>query len=84
MTKIISVSINQWGSTPSGNASISFDGGNMSLELDKELCEKVFAIINNHMAAKKAEMANAIHNIAPMPLLGYDSDKTIDNDEMPF
>lgn len=84
MTKITHVSITQYGSTPSGNASISFDGGTMSLELDKEICEKVFAIINNHMAAKKAEMANAIHNIAPMPLLGYDSSRTIDNDEMPF
>lgn len=86
MTKsyISSISISNWGGgKPSGSFNFSFDGGNTTYNLDKEDCERIFAVAISIIEKKKTAIAQALLDTPSPTLLGYDESKTIDG-EIPF
>lgn len=81
---ISSLSISNWnGRSPAGNFVFTFEGGSMTHELDKEDCEKIFAVAHEIIHRKKGEIARRIEELETPALLGYDRERTIDGSETP-
>ena len=65
-----------------GETQWSFEGGSTTYTLDTEDCERIFAIAIDLIEKKKKAIAQALLDTPSPALLGYDSDRTID--EVPF
>ena len=84
---ISSITVSRYyGGEPAGNIHINHgDGeGTSTIRLDKQDCEKFWALAMAIFEERKLKMAEEIATMKLQPLLGYDKDKTIEADDTPF
>lgn len=82
--KITSISLSCYGENASGSFVLyCSDGTTMTIPLTPESAEKLMKVGLDEFVKKQQQMAQALSDIKPVALLGYDESKTID-DENPF
>ena len=89
----ISLSNYTWQDRPDGSVTINFEGGVIALKLNPEDVERLMAAAYEIVERRRGQMVEAVQNVQLPPLLGYDSEKTIEaelpappnlDDEIPF
>ena len=80
------LSMTQWGkaSKPSGSVVIKHDAGSMTFELDDDDASKLAMVASAIVDKHKKKFAEQVATVDTTPLIAYDGDKTIDNDDIQF